>query len=577
MKLAGVSKSFGRTAVLTGVTFTVAPGELVEITGPSGAGKTTLLRLIHGQLRPNGGEVWLDERGLHKRWRRGLGRIRREVAFIFQDQRLLPRLTALENLVFAMQVRDPQVPLRTIRERAFKALDLVNLAHKRDAYPHQLSGGERQRVAIARALATKPKVLLADEPLTALDDGNAELVMGLLEGAAAAGTAVIVATHKHVFHATRILRLPAGKLMTNGQRKAVNGSGHPGVHLNGNGVQNGSTAAVMVRKPTSLLRLLVPRREPPPRLTARPALTPRWRRLMAVTGNCYQLVVLNGLRSWRRDLRLTAPVVGTIALLLMLCGTLAMLGLAVGGVISQQASQASLLRVYLAPDASPDQVLSLVAQLDSDPRVTSVSEVTPAQALAEANSRPGLDNLASLSSTNPFPASLDVRVTLVTQLAAVADSVTNDPAVDPSYPTSYDPNTYSRLSHLALIAGGVAAGILLLFGLVAYIVVANSMRGIAASRREEVSLTRLLGARGWMQRGPFVMEGVMTGALGGALAAAVVAGAWWAATRFEAATYAQILPGVDETAVRYILAAVIASGLLLGTVTALLGFRRARA
>jgi cell division transport system permease protein len=112
---------------------------------------------------------------------------------------------------------------------------------------------------------------------------------------------------------------------------------------------------------------------------------------------------------------------------------------------------------------------------------------------------------------------------------------------------------------------------------VAYVVVANSMRALAASRREEVAVTRLLGARGWMQRGPFVMEGLTSGMIGGALAAAVVAGAWFAATRFEAATYAQVLPGVDEMTVRYILAATIAVGLLLGAITALLGFRRVRA
>jgi ABC-type ATPase involved in cell division/cell division protein FtsX len=589
IKLAGVSKSFGRAVVLSGVTFTVAPGEILEITGPSGAGKTTLLRLVHGQLRPNAGEVWLGGRGLHRRWRLGLGRIRRDVAFVFQDQRLLPRLTALENLIFALQVRDPQVPLRTIRERALKALDNVNLRSKRNAYPQQLSGGERQRVAIARALATRPTVLLADEPLTALDDENAALVQGLLEEAAAAGTAVIVATHKHTFHATRILRLPSGRLMTNGARKAPNGNGngHAGAnghsngdsngHSNGNGHAAAPVAGGAVPMLGVLFRMVLPRRTRTPHAVSKPARLPIWRRLVALGGNAYQLVVLSALRSWRRDLRLTGPVMGTIALLLMLCGILAMVGIAVGGVISQQASQASIVRVYLAPDASPDQVLSLVARLDADSRVASVTEVTPAQALAEANSHPGLDNLASLSSTNPFPASLDVRVNQVTQLAAVADSVKDDAAVDPSYPTSYDPNTYSRLRHLALIAGGVAAGILLLFGLVAYIVVANSMRAIAASRRQEVEVTRLLGARGWMQRGPFVMEGLTSGMLGGALAAAVVAGAWLAATRFEAATYAQVLPGVDGMTVRYVLAAVIAAGLLLGTITALLGFRRVRA
>src|SRR5438477_3737507 len=271
------------------------------------------------------------------------------------------------------------------------------------------------------------------------------------------------------------------------------------------------------------------------------------------------------------------PIIGTIALLLMLCGTLALAGIAVEGVVADQASQASIVRVYIAPGATTDAISALKAKLAGDTRVASVTYVTPEQALAEASKRPGLDNLSSLSSTNPFPASLDVRVRLVTKVAAVADSVKGDPAVDASYPTSYDADTYSRLRHFAVIAGSLAAGILLLFVIVAYAVIANSMRGIAASRRQEVAVTRLLGARGWMLRGPFVVEGLTTGALAGALAAAVVAGAYLLAVSFESAIYVQVFPGVDATAVRYVLAAVITTGLVLGAATAMFGFRKARA
>ncbi|HVH62699.1 MAG TPA: permease-like cell division protein FtsX, partial [Candidatus Dormibacteraeota bacterium] len=258
-------------------------------------------------------------------------------------------------------------------------------------------------------------------------------------------------------------------------------------------------------------------------------------------------------------------------------GTMGLVGISVERVVADQASQASVVRVYLASDATPDAVAALKAKLLADSRVVSVKNVSPEQALAEAHGRPGLDNLASLSSTNPFPASLDVKVKLVTQVAAVANSVKGDPAVDASYPTSYDPDTYSRLKRFALIAGGIVAGILLLLLIVAYAVVANSMRGIAVSRRQEVGITRLLGARGWMLRGPFVIEGLTTGALAGALAAAIVAGVWLAAVRFESAVYTQVLPRVDATSVQYLIAAVIVAGLLLGTATALLSFRKAHA
>jgi ABC-type ATPase involved in cell division/cell division protein FtsX len=580
VKLAHVNKSFGKTSVLKEINLSVAAGELVEIVGPSGSGKTTLLRLVHGQLRPNAGQVWVNGRGLHGWWRRGLGKVRRDVAFVFQEHHLLPRLTAFENLTLALQVTNPQLPFKAIKRRALETLESLGLAHKRNAYPRQLSAGERQRIAVGRALAARPRVILADEPMASIDDDNARIVMHLLEDAAAAGTAVIIASHRHTFPSSRVLRLPTGQILLNGSKKAAaNGNGHAKGNGHGNGNGNGhaignGNGAVAV---PPLWRLLLPINERPRKHVAKVKPLPLWRRLVAQAANSYRLVVLSGLRSWSRDVRLTAPAIGTMALLLLLCGTLAVVGVSIERVAAAQAAQASLVRVYLAPDSTSDAVDALKARLIADPRVLSVTSVTAEQALAEASARPGLDNLASLSSTNPFPASLDVQVRLVTQVGAVAASVKDDPAVDPSYPTSYDPNTYSRLRQFALVVGGIGAGLVLLFGLIAYAVMANSMRGIATARRQEIGVIRLLGARGWMLRGPFAVEGMMIGALAGALAASAVAGAWLLANRFESATYAQLFPGVDTLAVQYILAAVLATGMLLGALTALLGFRKVRA
>jgi cell division transport system ATP-binding protein len=559
VKLTGVSKSFGRTAVLNAVSFAVEQGELVEVTGPSGAGKTTLLRLVHGQLRPNKGQVWVQGRGLHRWWRRGLGKIRCEVAFIFQEQRLLPRLTALENVVFALQLNDPQLPMHTIRQRAGEALESVGLATRRRNYPDQLSAGERQRVAIARALACRPRVILADEPLAGLDDDNAEVVKKLLESAAANGAAVMVATHHPTFKSSRLLRLPSGRVL----------AGRNGLHH-----ANGSSNA-----PRSMLRRVLPANPRPRRKAQKSARSrlPLWRRMAALSANAFRLVVLGGLRSWRRDARMTAPTVGSIALLLVLCGVLAMVGLAIARVVATEVGQASTVRVYLAADAKPSDISALKARLASDPRVVSVTDVSADQALADASNRPGLDALASLSDTNPFPASLDVQVGKVTDVSAVAAEVAGDPAADPTYPTSFDPDTYARLRQIALVIGGIGAGLILLFALVAYAVSANSMRGIAAARRPEVTVTHLLGARAWMLRGPFVMEGLMTGALAGAIAGALVGGAWLLATRLASATYVLVLPGVGLTSVRYVVAAVIVAGIVIGTLTSTLGFRRIHA
>ena len=210
LKLTGLKKAFGKRTVIENVDLAVAPGELVEITGPSGAGKTTILRVLHGQLRPSAGEVWVEGRALHKWWRRDLDRVRRDVAFIFQEQRLLARLTALENVVLGLMVNDPYVPHAVIRRRAVAALEALGVAHRQSAYPHQLSAGERQRVAVARALASRPRVVLADEPFTAIDKDNAQVVARMLEEAAANGTAVLVARHAASGRATRVVSLPGG-------------------------------------------------------------------------------------------------------------------------------------------------------------------------------------------------------------------------------------------------------------------------------------------------------------------------------------------------------------------------------
>ena len=593
LKLSGLKKAFGRRTVIGNVDLAVAPGELVEITGPSGAGKTTVLRVLHGQVRPSAGEVWVEGRGLHKWWRRDLDRVRREVAYIFQEQRLLARLTAYENVVLGLMVNDPYLPHAEIRRRALAALEALGIAHRKTAYPHQLSAGERQRVAVARALVTRPRVVLADEPFTAIDRDNAQAVARMLEEAAANGTAVVVARHSPSGRATRVLQLPEGKVVesarkppaANGVRAARLGwrrlvaaggldSGNPASsgptsdghwsdgHRNGNqnGHHNGHASGHISR-----------------RAKKAGAGLPAWRRLVALVANSFRLVLLGGLRSWRRDLRFNAPTMQTMALLLVMCGLLALVGIALGQAAATAEKQASVVRVYLAPDATPDQVAALKAKYLADPRVASVREITSAEALQEASGRPGLGSLAGLSDTNPFPASLDVTAKLATEVGALAQIAKGDPAVDPHYPTSYDPDVYSRLRKLTIGVGVVGGALVVLFAFIAYAVAANSMRATAAARREELITLRLLGARRWMLRDPFVIEGLTTGAIAGLIAGAVVGGAWYLAVLFSNTTYVVLLPGVHLTAVSNVAAAVIVAGMALGMLTSLLSFRRVRA
>ncbi len=573
VKLTGVRKTFEHRAVVEKVDLSIGPGELVEITGPSGSGKTTLLRLLHGQLRPTEGEVWVEGRALHRWWRRDLDRVRRDVAFIFQEQRLLSQLTAIENVELGLTVNDPYMPRNEVVRRATAALGALGVAHRMDAYPRHLSAGERQRVAVARALATRPRVILADEPFTSIDRENARAVARMLEEAAAHGTAVVVATHHASGRAVRSVDMPRATVVeaphkpgpANGARAArlgwkllvaSNGHSQDGSSANGH-FPNGSVPGGRTERghgPRSRLQ-----------------------RIAILMANSFRLVALGGLRSWRRDLRFTAPAMQTMALLLVICGLLALVGVSLGQAAAKAQAQASVVRVYLAADATADQVSALQSKFLADPRVASVRLVSAQEALQEASTRPGLGSLAGLTDTNPFPASLDVKVKLVTEVSTVARLASGDPAVDPAYPTSYNADLYGRLQKLAITVGVVGGTLILLFAFVAYAVAANSMRATAAARKEEVVTLRLLGARTWMVRDPFVIEGLMTGALAGAAAGAIVASAWFLANQFAGATFIQVLPGVDFTAVRYLVAGMIVAGMALGVLTSLLSFRRARA
>jgi cell division transport system permease protein len=170
-----------------------------------------------------------------------------------------------------------------------------------------------------------------------------------------------------------------------------------------------------------------------------------------------------------------------------------------------------------------------------------------------------------------------VTAKLVTEVGALAQMAQGDPAVDPNYPTSYDPDVYSRLKKLAIGVGVVGGALILLFAFIAYAVAANSMRATATSRREEVKTLGLLGARTWMLRDPFIIEGLTTGAIAGLIAGAIVGGAWYLAALFAKATYVVLLPDLHLTAAEDVVAAVIVAGMALGVLTSLLSFRRVRA
>jgi cell division transport system ATP-binding protein len=181
------------THALRGINVKVDRNEFVYIVGPSGAGKSTFMKLIYREERPTKGQIFVNGFNLEKLKQRKIPYVRRNIGVIFQDFRLLPKLTVYENVAFAMEV--VEAPKKLIRKRTMEVLELVKLKDKASSYPSQLSGGEQQRTAIARAIVNNPAVIIADEPTGNLDPETSWDIMKLLEEINFRGTTIVMATH----------------------------------------------------------------------------------------------------------------------------------------------------------------------------------------------------------------------------------------------------------------------------------------------------------------------------------------------------------------------------------------------
>src|SRR3982074_1136069 len=162
LELTAVTRAYGTRLALDDVNLALEPGELAFLVGPSGAGKTTLLKLINREIRPWKGGGWVDGIAAHTLKASRVAELRRRVGVVFQDYKLLPRLTAKENVAFALKVGDLRISDYEASDRALDALEAVGLGDRGDSFPHQLSGGQQQRVALARAMVLQPPVLIAD-------------------------------------------------------------------------------------------------------------------------------------------------------------------------------------------------------------------------------------------------------------------------------------------------------------------------------------------------------------------------------------------------------------------------------
>lgn len=192
----------------------IKKGEFVFVIGASGSGKSTLIKMLYREEKPTCGEIYLGGVNVAKVKNSKVYKLRRKIGIVFQDYKLLPKLTVYENVAFALEIYG--LPTDEIRKKVLKALDLVGLKSRTKSYPNQLSGGEQQRVAIARAIVNSPKLLICDEPTGNLDPDTSLEVMKVIEKINDLGTTIVMATHDRTMvnkMKKRVVMLDNGRLI----------------------------------------------------------------------------------------------------------------------------------------------------------------------------------------------------------------------------------------------------------------------------------------------------------------------------------------------------------------------------
>lgn len=220
LEFSSVTMTYGRgrakTEALRDVSFSVPAGAFSVLVGPSGAGKSTLLKLVLAMERPVEGTIQVADRDIHRLRKHSIPYLRRNVGAVFQDFKLLPDATALENVSLALQVLG--LPRREVRARASKALEQVELEPGTKRSVSRMSGGEQQRVAIARALSGDPAILLADEPTGNLDPRLSREILEVLARINRNGTTVMLATHDPIVREAGVIShelvLEGGRLIS---------------------------------------------------------------------------------------------------------------------------------------------------------------------------------------------------------------------------------------------------------------------------------------------------------------------------------------------------------------------------
>ena len=204
---------------LNGVSLNIEEGEFVYIVGPSGAGKSTFVKLIYREEKPTKGSIVINDINLSDLKEKEVPFLRRKIGVIFQDFKLLSRLTVYENVAYALEVIGENP--KNIRTIVMDVLELVGLKNKSRFIPDELSGGEQQRVSIARAIVNRPKIVIADEPTGNLDPDTSWEIMRIFEEINSRGTTIMMATHNKEIVNTikkRVIAIEGGRIVRDQDR-----------------------------------------------------------------------------------------------------------------------------------------------------------------------------------------------------------------------------------------------------------------------------------------------------------------------------------------------------------------------
>ncbi|MBS2771222.1 cell division ATP-binding protein FtsE [Anoxybacillus rupiensis] len=199
---------------LNGINVRIKQGEFVYVVGPSGAGKSTFIKMMYREEKPTSGSIMINGVNLAHLKDNKVPILRRNIGVVFQDFKLLPKLTVYENVAFALEVIEESP--RLIKKKVMEVLNLVGLKHKARFYPDELSGGEQQRVSIARSIVNSPKIVIADEPTGNLDPDNSWGIMEVFETINDRGTTIVMATHNREIVNTikkRVIAIESGKIV----------------------------------------------------------------------------------------------------------------------------------------------------------------------------------------------------------------------------------------------------------------------------------------------------------------------------------------------------------------------------